>query len=91
MLLAMTIYASTNPLALQSIYCYEYMPYNLLRVKIKMSDKVDNQTANIEKQKNSRPKAKNIANLSKALKANLQRRKAAGASSGDKKHTPYPL
>ena len=66
-----------NLLALQSIYWYEYMPYNLTRVKIKMSDKIDNQKTSPEKQKNTRPKAKDFNSLSKALKANLLRRKTA--------------
>jgi hypothetical protein len=52
------------------------MPYNLTRVKIKMPDKIDNQTADTEKQKNTRPKVKDFNSLSKALKANLLRRKA---------------
>ncbi len=47
-----------------------------------MSDKVDNQTTSPEKQKNTRPKAKDFNSLSKALKANLQRRKIV--KKGDK-------
>lgn len=49
---------------------------------MKMSDKVDNPAVPAEKQKNTRPKAKDFNSLSKALKANLLRRKIV------KKNTP---
>lgn len=56
------------------------MPYNIIAVKFKMSEKIDNdkkisESTDITKKK--RPKAKDFESLSKALKKNLLRRKMA--------------
>lgn len=51
------------------------MPHNLKWVKSKMSDKPETLQNKPEKQANTRRKTKDLTSLSKALKANLRRRK----------------
>lgn len=56
------------------------MPHNIKRVKRKMSDKPETLESKPIKQQNTRREAKDLSALSKALKANLQRRKAVKAN-----------
>lgn len=55
------------------------MPYNITGVKLKMSEDLDNKQkqkkVSNNVQENTRPKAKDFNKLSKALKANMIRRK----------------
>ncbi len=61
-------------------YQERYMPHNHIRVKIKMLEELDNNQKhkNIthDSKKNTRPKARDLEKLSKALRSNMIRRKS---------------
>ncbi len=62
------------------------MPHNLKWVKSKMSDELETLQPKPKKQTNTRRKAKDLTTLSKALKANLQRRKSVMKPTSDISH-----